>query len=137
MTKVIRGIALAVLCGWSAFSVSLLPASESTGIKQYYADPKTTIDEINRRGAHEIVSELYSHPNEWNEVLRKIASGDKSWLRVAVALHPGSDAGSNEMLTLSVGEALEKAPENVFKIALKEFSLNSICGAPDTDDDRY
>lgn len=137
MTNALRGIVLTVFFGWLTLGISLLSASEGTSVKQYYASPKTTIEEINKRGARGIVAELYSHPNEWNAVLRNIASGDKSWLRVAVALHPGSDAGSSEMLTNSVGKALENAPENVFKIASKEFQLSSICGAPDLDDDRY
>jgi hypothetical protein len=69
--------------------------------------------------------------------LRQIAAGTDAWLKVAVALHPGSDAGASQMLTLSIGEALENAPESVFKIVLGEFQLNSICGAPDLDDYRY
>jgi len=41
------------------------------------------------------------------------------------------------MLTLSVGEALEMVPANVFKVTLSEFQLKSICGMPDLDDARY
>jgi hypothetical protein len=103
----------------------------------YYNDPKLIIAEASKRGAGTVVSELYSNPTEWIFLLRQIATGSDAWLKVAVALHPGSDAGASQMLALSIGEALENAPENVFKIVLGEFHLNLICGAPDLDDPRY
>ena len=103
----------------------------------YYKNPKAILDEISKRGARTIVSELYDHPTEWNFVLQHIATGTKTWLKVAVVLHPDSDAGASEMLTLAVGEAIEIAPENVLRTALKEFQLQSICSGPDVDDARY
>jgi hypothetical protein len=84
-----------------------------------------------------IVQELYSDLDVWDFVLKKIGSGQESWLKVAVALRPGSDAGSSEMLSHAVGEALEHSPENVFRITLNDFDLADICGGPDVDDARY
>jgi hypothetical protein len=104
---------------------------------KYYMDPRKVIDEITNRSAYVIAPELYDHPDEWRAVLRNIASGNEAWIRVAVALYPGTDAGATDMLTLSVGEALEHEPINVFKIALKEFRLESVCDDPDIDDFRY
>jgi hypothetical protein len=115
---------------------TFLLASDNKVI-DYYKNPKAIMNEVLKRGSNTIISELYSHPNVWNFVLQKIATGAKSWLRVAVALHPGSDAGASEMLALSVGEALENSPEDVFRITLKEFQLESICSGPDIDDIRY
>ncbi len=134
MTKMNRWFTLSIFLVCVIFGPRSVLAVENI---KYYADPKEVIKETTTRSARVVVSELYSHPNEWKIVLRNIASGNKSWLKVAVALHPGSDAGSSEMLTLSVGEALENAPANVFKIALKEFQLDSVCGSPDVDDVRY
>ena len=114
-----------------------LANGNTTITANYYTDAKALIDQVNSRRARQIVSELYSQPKAWDSLLRNIATGADSWLRVAVALHPGSDAGASEMLTLSVGEALENAPENVFRIAIDEFRLDSICTAPDVDDVRY
>ena len=47
------------------------------------------------------------------------------------------DAGSSEMLSLAIAEALEHNPENVFKFTLNSFEINLICGGPDVDDQRY
>ncbi|MBI5196645.1 MAG: hypothetical protein HZA10_10040 [Nitrospirae bacterium] len=121
-----------LLCFLTAFS-SLADAQN----RNYYKNPKVILDEVSKQGARTIVSELYNHPTEWNFVLQHIATGTKTWLKVAVALHPGSDAGASEMLTLSVGEALERSPSNVFKVALTEFQLEAICSGPDVDDERY
>ncbi len=113
--------------------------SLATGITpvSYYENPDLIVGEVSKRGAGVVVSELFDCRKKWDFVLRQIATGDKSWLRASVALHPGSDAGASEMLTLSVGEAIEKQPENVFQIALGEFRLESICSGPDVDDIRF
>jgi hypothetical protein len=99
--------------------------------------PESLLQEIKSKGAGAVVFKLYDDSNTWNYILKKIATGDRSWLGIAVALHPGSDAGSSEMLTLAVGEALEHNPLNVFQIAPKDYQLSFICSGPDVDDNRY
>lgn len=101
------------------------------------SEPTSILADVSNRGSRVVASELYSDSKKWNFVLRNVAVGTEPWLKVAVALHPGADAGISEMLSLAVGEALENAPENVFRIALPEFQLKLICGAPDVDDNRY
>jgi hypothetical protein len=117
--------------------VPTLVCSTDTNRISYHLKPELIVYEIESSGARAVVNELYSDWDVWDFVLKKIGSGDESWLKVAVALHPGSDAGSAEMLNLAVGEALEHNPENVFKITLNEFRLNSICSGADVDDARY
>jgi hypothetical protein len=102
-----------------------------------YSNPKIIIDDVHRRGAKEVVFELYSKPAIWNSIMHNIALGTESWLKVAVAIHPGTDAATSEMLNLNIGEALEKSPENVFRFTLPVFQLENICSAPDIDDNRY
>jgi hypothetical protein len=99
--------------------------------------PESILNAIVLKGARMVVTELFSDPQNWEYVLCKIASGDKEWLRVAVGLNKGAEAGASEMLALAVGEALEKAPENVFNITLNSFLLSEICNGPDVDDERY
>lgn len=110
------------------YSVGTLYATENI-THQYYTEPVVILNDISNHGASVVAAELYSHHERWNIVLRNIAMGTELWLKVAVALHSGSDAAISEMLSLSVGEALENAPKNVFRIALPEFQLKSICGA--------
>jgi len=130
-------ISCLILVGWvSLYGSFCLLAGENITIS-YYRDPKAIINEVSKRGADVIVSELYSTDEAWKFVLRNIAVGTEPWLKVAVALHPGSDAGASEMLNLSVGEALENTPENVFRFTLQEFQLNTICSGVDIDDPRY
>jgi hypothetical protein len=92
---------------------------------------------VSLRGAKVVASELFDDLPAWKFVLQHIEKGQKSWLKAAVALRPGTDAGSSEMLDSAVGNALENAPENVFRITLKEFKLEFICDGPDVDDIRY
>lgn len=118
------------------YSAGSLSAAENTPRKNY-TEPASILADVSNRGACVVASGLYSDSEKWNFVLRNIATGTGLWLKVAVALHSGSDAAISEMLSLAVGEALEKAPENVFRIALPEFQLKLICGGPDVDDSRY
>lgn len=120
-----------MLCGCN---IAAAGSREATGNNM---DPRVLLDDVAKRGARAIVSKLYTAHDTWNDVLRHVATGDETWLRVAVALHPGTDAGSSEMLTLAVGEALEFSPENVFLITLPEFSLKYVCSGPDVDDIRF
>jgi len=100
-------------------------------------NPKALLYNISTQGAKTVAIRLYADPKSWDYVLHQIATGKESWLKVAVALHPGTDAGSREMLSLAVGEALESSPENVFRIALPEYQMVYICDGPDVDDARY
>ena len=101
------------------------------------SEPTSILADVSNRGSRVVASELYSDSKKWNFILRNIATGTEPWLKVAVALHSDSDAAISEMLSLAVGEALEKAPANVFRFALPEFQLKLICSAPDVDDSRY
>jgi hypothetical protein len=96
--------------------------------RDFQLKPETLLEEIKLKGARTVVFKLYDDSNAWDYILKEIATGDRSWLEVAVALHPGSDAGSSEMLTLAVGEALEHNPVNVFQIAQKDFQLEEYRG---------
>lgn len=64
-------------------------------------------------------------------VLAGIASGDSTWLQVAVALRPTGVADIAEALPISVAEALPKAPERVLAmIAERRFSIDEVCSIP-------
>ena len=130
-----------LLCGicfsfFALFEPASLFSADSS-VNYSYKNPRAILAEVSKRGASAVIAELYSSPIKWNSILKQIATGTENWLKVAVALHPNSDAGAREMLTLSVGEALGTAPASVFKITLNEFQLKSICGGPDIDDARY
>lgn len=102
-----------------------------------YNDPSVILLDVTNRGARVVSFELYSNPDGWSSVLQNIANGSEMWLKVAVALHSGSDAAISEMLTIAVGEGLAREPENVFRVALPEFDVESICDSLDVDDSRY
>jgi hypothetical protein len=126
----------------SSFAISIVLITSivdgaDTKPADFQLKPETLLQEIKAKGAGAVVSKLYGDSNVWHSIMKKIATGERSWLEIAVALHPGSDAGSSEMLTLAVGEALEHNPINVFQIAPKSFQLSFICGGPDVDDHRY
>jgi len=95
------------------------------------------IDEIQKRGAKAVVKAFYENCDLWNELLRRIASGEREWIEVAIYLKPGADAGASEMLNFAVGEAIENAPETVLKAAVENYDLKEICCGPDVDDARY
>ena len=134
--RISRIFAIATVCLMVLVAYCLSFSEEKKTI-DYHSDPQAIIHEVSSRGAREVVLELYHDEDIWYALLRNIATGSELWLKAAVALRSGSDAGASEMLNLAVGEALEHAPENVLRIAPKVFLLRSICGGPDVDDPRY
>lgn len=123
-------ILFSVFANNSAYSADTIP-------KDYYSQPDTLISVIKARGGKAVVLELIKNWNVWDSICDKVATGDQAWLKAAVALQPGADAGASEMPDLALGEALENNPEDVFKITAKAFEISIICGAPDVDNARY
>ena len=134
--KILRVFSVASVCLIIvvAYGLSFSQPNKST---EYSSDPQAIIDEVSSRGARAVILELYTDSDVWYSVLRKIATGDELWLKAAVALRSGSDAGVSHSLDVTVGEALEHAPEQVLRIASQSFGLRTICGGPDVDDIRY
>jgi hypothetical protein len=109
----------------------------ATSRKDYRTKPDAIINEIKSRGAKAVVLEVAPDSDVWDAICGNIATGDQAWLKAAVALHAGTDAGWSEMLDLALGEALEHSPERVLKIAIPNFELQFVCSAPDVDNARY
>src|SRR5262245_44994180 len=106
-------------------------ASPSISVPQTVASAEELLQRVEDQGAREVVRALYAQDYEWESVLRAIAGGGEQWIRVAVALRPGADAGAGEMLTLAVGESLEHSPEAALRLAGPAFGLLAICGGVD------
>ncbi len=127
-----------IIVGLCLFLTAIvLQAASADQSSVYYNDPQSIIAEVKSRGAEVVVAELYSDWNVWYSILRKISTGENYWLKAAVALFPGTATGTFNMLTKTVGEALEHNPENVLRIASYNIGLPFFCNGPDIDDKRY
>jgi hypothetical protein len=105
-------------------------AADTVNTDQYYTDPQATIHEVSRRGASEVVAELSNQERKWYYVMDKIATGEQAWLKVAVVLRPGSDAGSTEEIFEALGQALKTNPKEVLGLISKDFPLEYVCSWP-------
>ncbi len=119
------------------FDTSLLQGLAAVVLAEYHFAAKSLQLEISSKGANFVLRDLYKKYNKFNCVLKKIASGDKTWLKVAIQLRGVSDSDTTSMLKLAVGEALGSNPENVFSITIKSFPISDTCGGPDIDDIRF
>ena len=103
--------------------------------------PTLTLAMVNKHistgGPIETVKWIYDNPQRRSEFFSHVGTGASSWLRIANRLKPASDAGMSDQLNLAVGEALEHQPMNVLRIAAPVFGVDTICGGPDVDDQRY
>jgi hypothetical protein len=115
----------------SFFIYSFPQASEKDNTADKNIVSSEIIHKIKKEGAHKVVNELYEDESKWDELLRNVASGDKSWLEVATYLRQGTDAGATEMLDIAVGGALENNPRAVLLITLNVFQVWEICNGPD------
>jgi hypothetical protein len=114
-------------------------SAEKDRIQNKNIIPSEIVEKIEREGAKKVVGEFYQDEFIWDKLLKNIASGEKSWLEVAVYLGPGTDAGASEMLDFAMGEALGNSPKLVLEIIKKDDSFMAafICSGPDVYDPRY
>jgi hypothetical protein len=97
-------------------------------------DPAALLKEIRTNGAQQVATKLKD--TEWPSLVQGVETGADPWLRVAVALHPATDAGLSESLVLAAGVALAWAPKEVLILGARELSVTGICGYPDMSDPR-
>jgi hypothetical protein len=118
-TRIVAGL----LIGVSAVCSAATPSIPSLHASSILTDVRT-------RGAHAVVASLWSDSSRWNQVMANIGRGRPEWLEVAVALHPGTDAGAAETLDEAVFFALRTAPTAVLKL-LKEgrFETKFVCSS--------
>lgn len=88
------------------------------------------IKRIASEGGHKVLWDLWDQPRQFDQVMSGIESGDPSWLKVAAALRPYSDAGASLSLAYAVARALPKAPENVLALTQQGFKIDDICTSP-------
>jgi hypothetical protein len=96
------------------------------------ATAREVLSEINARGPRAVLDRLWGKPG-WDELLTNVETGQEGWLRVAIAIRPGTDAGASEMLTLAVATALYRNPRSTLEIAAPVFGVEEICGALDDE----
>jgi hypothetical protein len=131
-----RSLIVSSILLYVVFTTSLVYSADITQ-KDNYSKPDRIISEIKLRGARAIVRELTKDWDVWDFICDKIATGDQAWLKAAIVLQGGTDAGSSETLDLALGEALENDSENVFRFGGKNLDLEFVCNGPDVDNPRY
>ena len=90
-------------------------------------DPVAILRDVSARGAAAVVRDFYDDRVDWDSMLHQVERADEAWLRVAVALRPGTDAGSTSELHDSVVAALAADPATVLRVAVPDFPLSDLC----------
>ena len=75
---------------------------------------------------------------DWGRLIARISSGDIGALSLVRELAKGTDASTSEELTISLAEALPKAPRNVLRVLTPDrnsnLSYSRVCSAPFIED---
>jgi hypothetical protein len=95
------------------------------------------LKEIAEVGAKKVVGRYYSKPKKWRALLEVIEGGSPGWLRIAVALADGADAGARDELRYAVAGAIKNNAQGVMKIALPKYGSEKLCGEVDIDSNKY
>lgn len=95
----------------------------------YKVTPSMIKQHVERRGLESVFEELFSDQTAANQVLLAIDSGEDQWLDIAMMLFQVEHARTRNMLTMSVGEAIQWVPEKVLGNTklLKDFPIEKIC----------
>lgn len=92
--------------------------------------PARVLADIALHGPSKVVQKLYEPGGRWSSVMAKIAEGRDDWLKVAVALRPGTDGGASEELNETIFLALGAAPEAVLDLLKqRKFATEFVCSS--------
>ncbi len=72
--------------------------------------PEAVLAAVAARGAKAVVKEIWSDPAATHALLSGVAAGERKWLRAALAIQSGTDAGSAEDLDGAFADGLLAAP---------------------------
>jgi hypothetical protein len=111
---------LMVFAGWITIFV------ESTSLAQ--EDPHSLMQQINKMGARSAIRKLWENQGIWENVMKRIASGEEDWVELAIALYAGSDAGAASELRDAMFQALRQNPAYVLGRAEPTFPVSDLCG---------
>ena len=117
--QVILPVIIIVMLGVMVLGSSFACASKNP-------DPVLLLQEIETKGAEYVYSNELTGL-EWLAFLKRVETGEKTWLKVANAIYPATDGGPAEDLTMAVGEALVHSPHDVLLIAAPGIGVEGIC----------
>jgi hypothetical protein len=89
--------------------------------------PTMLMEQVRKMGARWVVSNLCDKRGEWDRVINRIATGQESWVELAIALHLGSDAGSACELHDAMFQGLGQNPSYVLRRAEPTYPLSDLC----------
>lgn len=92
--------------------------------------PKALLEEVRLDGARAVVQRLSMQDAQFGRILGLIEAGDDDWLRVAAALHSGSDAAYSLALHYAVAHAIPHNPSGVMELVGRPFPLDMVCTSP-------
>lgn len=78
--------------------------------------PESVLAAIDQRGAHWIMADSNEYHDEWEIMMRNIASGQDNWLEVFKKLASESDAHPAEDLSIALSKAILSNPQSVLEI---------------------
>jgi hypothetical protein len=122
--------------GAGALLVAALAAGPGGQSAPGAGSPEALLAEIDRLGAHTVVSELYEDDVRWNAVKAGVASGSRAWLEVARRLKREAEtSGPGQELTEAVAAALERAPARVLAVLDgQSFDADDVCSLNTLED---
>jgi hypothetical protein len=101
--------------------LAVMPASGNAATpSRIPLKPDAIIAAIKHQGAKAVVNSLYVDDSRWRKVMTDIGSGDPSWLKVAIAIYAGSDAGASEQIQQALFIAIKPAPHEILLLIKKD-----------------
>lgn len=100
------------------------------------SNPEVILQAIEREGAAAVVTRLKNDPHEWKHVLEQIEQGSTRWLKVGLAMRPGTGVGTRHPLDVALYSALPNNPGQVLRWIGHGVSLDDVCSVPRAEWDR-
>ncbi len=98
---------------------------------------REVVARLTKDGPAKTLQALSATQSGWNRFLKGVAHGDRCFIDAAVRLHDVSDGHIAEGIAVSLGQALNTAPETVLRSIGDRPLLPTTCGPPDVDEEIY
>jgi hypothetical protein len=104
----------------------------TTALQAAKPEPGEVEQAMEAEGPRAVVNRLWNS-GDYEEVLRRMAAGDKRWVALAPALAQGADAAAAEGLSVALAQALPHNAEGVLRVldpSRRALSPERVCGVP-------
>lgn len=119
---------------WSSLPLILVVLAIMVVIMWPFTNPWIIQTKVHLSGPKVVYKPLAYREDLWDIVLTGVKTGNKKWLRVAVALFPALDIHPGEEMISAVSTVIDKNPSGAIDVLIPIYGPDIVCGYQDEEE---